>query len=55
MNLILPSYAVLIGALGLTRVPFSKWSRFIWPLTLMLLAAGVALATIAQQLGVGPF
>lgn len=54
-NLILPSYAVLIGALGLAKVPFTKWFRFIWPLTLILLGTVITLAIIAQQIGVGPF
>lgn len=43
------------GALGLARVPFSKWFRFIWPLTLILLTTVVALAITAQLIGVGPF
>lgn len=54
-NLILPSYSVLMGALGLARVPFGKWFRFIWPLTLILLATVILLAIIAEAIGVGPF
>jgi uncharacterized ion transporter superfamily protein YfcC len=54
-NLILPSYAVLMGALGLARVPFGKWFRFVWPLTLILITAVIALAIAAQFIGVGPF
>ncbi len=54
-NLILPSYSVLMAALGLAGVPFGKWFRFIWPLTLILLATVIALAIIAELLGVGPF
>jgi uncharacterized ion transporter superfamily protein YfcC len=54
-NLILPSYAVLVGSLGLARVPFTKWFRFIWPLTLILIATVIVLAIVAQAVGVGPF
>jgi uncharacterized ion transporter superfamily protein YfcC len=35
-NPILPSHAVLIGALGLTRVPLSKWFRYIWLLLTLI-------------------
>jgi uncharacterized ion transporter superfamily protein YfcC len=49
--------ALIIFGLGIALMIFAmlmaKWG--IWPLTVMLLATGVALATIAQQFGVGPF
>ncbi|MDR6989283.1 putative ion transporter superfamily protein YfcC [Paenarthrobacter nitroguajacolicus] len=54
-NLILPSYSVLMAALGLARVPFGKWFRFIWPLTAILLVAVFVLAIAAELLRVGPF
>ncbi|TDT74710.1 putative ion transporter superfamily protein YfcC [Arthrobacter sp. AG258] len=54
-NLILPSYSVLMAALGLARVPFGKWFRFIWPLTVILLGTVIVLAMIAEMLRVGPF
>lgn len=54
-NLILPSYSVLIGALGLARVPFGKWFRFAIPVVLMLTVAVVILATIGEAIKIGPF
>ena len=54
-NLLLPSYSVLIGALGLARVPFGKWFRFAWPLCIILTVAVFILATIAEIIKVGPF
>jgi uncharacterized ion transporter superfamily protein YfcC len=54
-NLILPSYSVLIGALGLARVPFGKWFRFAVPLALILTIVVLILATIAELIKVGPF
>ncbi|MDN4523358.1 YfcC family protein [Fictibacillus fluitans] len=54
-NLILPSYSVLIGALGLARVPFGKWFRFAVPLAAILTIAVIILATIAEWIKVGPF
>lgn len=37
-NLVTPTYAVVVGALAIGRVPFQRWVRFIWPLMLMLSA-----------------
>lgn len=54
-NLILPSYSVLIGALGLANVPFGKWFRFAIPITLILTVAVLVLCTIAEIVKVGPF
>jgi uncharacterized ion transporter superfamily protein YfcC len=54
-NLLLPSYSVLIGALGLARVPFGKWFRFAWPLCAILTVVVFILATIAEMIKVGPF
>ena len=54
-NIILPSYSVLIGALGLARVPFGKWFRFAIPIVLILTVVVLVLATIAEMVKVGPF
>ncbi|MEH7495391.1 hypothetical protein [Neobacillus niacini] len=54
-NLILPSYSILIGALGLARVPFGKWFRFALPLVGILTIVGLILVTIAELIKVGPF
>lgn len=54
-NLILPSYSVLIGALGLAKVPFGKWFRFALPLAGILTVVVLVLITIAELIKVGPF
>ena len=54
-NLILPSYSILIGALGLARVPFGKWFRFAFPLVIILTVVVLLLVTIAEFIKVGPF
>jgi len=54
-NLILPSYPILMAALGLARVPFGKWFRFSWPLVVILLVTVFVLGTIAELVKVGPF
>lgn len=37
LNLINPTFAVVMGGLALGRVSFDKWLRFTWPLLLILL------------------
>lgn len=54
-NIILPSYSVLIGALGLARVPFDKWFKFALPIAIILTAVVFTLCTVAEMIKVGPF
>jgi uncharacterized ion transporter superfamily protein YfcC len=37
LNIVNPTFAVVIGGLALGRVRFDKWLRFVWPLLLILL------------------
>ncbi len=36
VNLINPTFAVVMGALAIGRVPYERWLRFMWPLLLIL-------------------
>ena len=54
-NLLLPSYSILIGSLGLAKVPFTKWFKFALPLVGILIGAVLVLSTIAEIIKVGPF
>jgi uncharacterized ion transporter superfamily protein YfcC len=54
-NLILPSYSVLIGALGLANVPFTRWFRFAMPIVIILTILVLILVTVAEVIKVGPF
>jgi uncharacterized ion transporter superfamily protein YfcC len=38
VNLINPTFAVVIGGLAIGRVSYDRWIVFIWPLMLILLA-----------------
>jgi len=38
VNLINPTFAVVMGALAIGRVPYGTWLRFVWPLLLILAA-----------------
>jgi len=39
-NLITPTSGVLIGVLGVARIPFEKWFRWVWPLIILLTIIG---------------
>jgi uncharacterized ion transporter superfamily protein YfcC len=42
-NMITPTSGVLIGALGVARIPYAKWVKWFWPLLLILLLLGYLL------------
>lgn len=51
-NLITPTSGVLIGVLGVAKIPFDKWFRWVWPLILILLILGFLLLipTVTMEL-----
>ena len=42
-NMITPTSGVLIGALGIARVPYDVWFRFFWKFIVLLVALGFVL------------
>jgi uncharacterized ion transporter superfamily protein YfcC len=42
-NLITPTSATLVGVLGVAKIPFDKWVRWVWPLILLLIIVGLIL------------
>ena len=48
LNLINPTFAVVMGGLAIGRVPYDRWLRFMWPLMLILFV----LIVVALSLGV---
>jgi uncharacterized ion transporter superfamily protein YfcC len=42
-NMITPASAVLMGVLGVARIPYEKWFRWVWPFVLMLILIGFLL------------
>jgi len=51
-NMITPTSGVLIGALGVARIPFNKWLKWITPLMIILIILGFLLLipTVTMQL-----
>ncbi|MDP2423582.1 MAG: AbgT family transporter [Bacteroidales bacterium] len=42
-NMITPTSGVLIGALGVARIPYEKWVKWVWPLILIFIILGFLL------------
>lgn len=51
-NLITPASAVLMGVLGVARIPYEKWFRWVWPFVLLLILIGFLLLipTVTMEL-----
>jgi uncharacterized ion transporter superfamily protein YfcC len=51
-NMITPTSGVLIAVLGVARIPYDKWVRWVWPLILSLVILGFLLLipTVTMQL-----
>lgn len=50
-NLITPTSGVLMGALAVANVPFSKWIKFVMPILLILIAAAIVFLTLGIYIG----
>ncbi len=51
VNLVNPTFAVVMGGLALGRVPYERWLRFMWPLLVILtviIMAAISVATLLQ-------
>lgn len=49
-NMIVPTNALLMGMLGLGRIPYQRWVRFILPLMVKLFLVGAVALAIAVQI-----
>ncbi len=47
VNLVNPTFAVVMGALAIGRVPYERWLRFMWPLLLILTVIIMASLSVA--------
>ena len=47
LNLVNPTFAVVMGGLAIGRVPYNRWLQFMWPLMLILAALVVAALSVA--------
>lgn len=42
-NMLTPTSAVLMGVLGVAKIPYNKWVKWVWPLMIMLIILGFIL------------
>jgi len=54
-NLINPSLGGIVAMLGMCRVPFDRWLRFIFPLFLLILLLSLFFVAMSVPLKYGPF
>jgi uncharacterized ion transporter superfamily protein YfcC len=47
LNLVNPTFAVVMGGLAIGRVPYNRWLQFTWPLVLVLAAIIVVAISVA--------
>lgn len=54
-NMIIPTSASLLGVLGMAKIPYERWVKFIWPLMILYSIAAFVLLTISVFINLGPF
>jgi len=54
-NSIVPTSAVLMSYLAISKIPYEKWVKFITPIMVMWLLAGCVFLTFAIMINYGPF
>jgi uncharacterized ion transporter superfamily protein YfcC len=54
-NVFIPTQGYFMAALGILKIPWEKWIRWLLPLLLIWLGLGMAAVVIAQALHLGPF
>ncbi len=54
-NIFVPTQGYFMAALGILRIPWSTWSRWLMPLLLTWLALGLIAVLVAHAVQLGPF
>ena len=54
-NAISPIQPVLMAAIGLGKVPYDRWVKFVWPLMVAWTLLAAVLLVIATAMKLGPF
>lgn len=50
-NMIVPTSALVMGALALGRIPYGAWVRFLWPLLVKIFALAIVFLIASIHLG----
>jgi uncharacterized ion transporter superfamily protein YfcC len=54
-NQIIPTSAALMGVLGMAKLPYERWFKFIWKLMVFWILTGAIMVFIAALINFGPF
>lgn len=54
-NIIYPTAGAMLIMLGMGKVPYNKWFKFIFPIVMVMLGISTVLLTIAVLINYGPF
>jgi uncharacterized ion transporter superfamily protein YfcC len=54
-NQIIPTSGVLMATLGMAKIPYERWFKFIWPLMVFWHVIGTIVVIVAHIVGYGPF
>lgn len=54
-NIIFPTSAILMAGLGMAKIPYERWVKWVLPLVLWWVAAGIIFTFIAVLINYGPF
>lgn len=54
-NSIIPTSSTLLAACTIANVPYERWFKFLWKLTLIWTGVGIIILLIANGIGLGPF
>ena len=54
-NIFTPTSGYFMAGLALAGIPWPRWAKFMWPLQLLWLAAGLVLLLVAHAIRLGPF
>ena len=54
-NQIIPTSGSFLGVLGMAKVPWEKWVKFVWPLMVIWTIIGSIMCFIAGTINLGPF
>jgi uncharacterized ion transporter superfamily protein YfcC len=53
-DLMIPTSGVTMGVLGIAKIPFETWVRWVWALVMLFYAAGLLLIALPVLFGWGP-
>jgi uncharacterized ion transporter superfamily protein YfcC len=54
-NIFTPTSGYFMAALAMAKIPWTRWARFLWPLQILWLGAGLVLLLVAHAIRWGPF